>query len=71
MSKPFAPRQIIRCPLCNDGGRPQHIGHAVMLCECCGARFRVVFATLGKTGKKLGAIVKASAQFGSHGNGPK
>lgn len=71
MSKPFSPTQIIRCPLCRDGGVPQHIGHAVMLCECCGSRFRVVFATLGKTGRKLGEFVKHTAVFGSRGNAPK
>lgn len=71
MSKPFAPKHIIRCPLCRDGGTPQHIGHAVMLCECCGSRFRVVFATLGKTGDKLGKIVKAAVSFAPQLRSPK
>lgn len=71
MSKTFPSRQIVRCPLCHDGRQPQHIGHGVMLCECCGSTFRVVFATLGKTGHKLGRFVSETVSFGSQGNGPK
>jgi ribosomal protein L37AE/L43A len=65
MSRPFSPKVIVRCPLCHDGGRPQHIGHGVMLCECCDNTFRVVYATLGKTGKKLGEYVKNTVHFAS------
>jgi len=69
MSKTFSPRHIDRCPMCHDGKRPEHIGYGVMLCECCGSRFRVVFATLNKTGKALGEYVKATVSFGANKGG--
>jgi len=39
-----------------------------MVCECCGNKFRVVHASPGKTGKKLGAYVERTVHFAS---GPK
>lgn len=63
MSKTFSPSQIIRCPLCRDGGRPSHVINGVMLCESCGNRFRVVHATPGKTGVKLSRNVKERIVF--------
>jgi hypothetical protein len=65
MSNTFKPELIIRCPFCRDGAVPQHVGHGVMVCECCGKCFRVVYATRGKTGRKLGEIVAKNVQWGS------
>lgn len=65
MSRPFKVQQIKHCPLCNDPKQPQHMGHGVMWCECCGNRFRVVQASPGKTGKKLSQFLKETTTFGS------
>lgn len=63
MSKPFPANQIIRCPLCRDGGKPEHIGLSVFVCEACGNSFRVVMAAKN-TGKKLREIVNANTSWG-------
>lgn len=57
MSATISPRQIVRCPLCRDGGAPDHLDSGVMYCASCGQRYRVVSAVKGKTGKKLSAVL--------------
>ena len=42
---------------------PAAIGNAVMLCESCGAKFRVVSAMPRKTGSRLAEMVKQSHVF--------
>lgn len=63
MSASYPAAQIVRCPLCHDGARPQHIGNGVIVCESCGSSFRVVHAELGKTGLKLGKLVDAAVRW--------
>lgn len=63
MSRPFSWRQVIRCPLCRDGRKPQHVGNSVMLCECCGNRFRIVSAQVGKTGTRLGLEIDGKVRW--------
>ena len=71
MSRPYPTRQIVRCPLCHDGRTPQHIGHGVILCESCGAMYRVVHATKGNTGARLGEYVKQAVSFAPQKGGPR
>ena len=65
MSQPFKVVAIVRCPLCHDGKQPIHVGLGVMLCECCGNRFRVVHANPGRTGKKLDMYLRNKITFKS------
>lgn len=46
MSASFPVRHVVRCPLCYDGAKPQHLGRGVFVCECCGAHYRVLKAAL-------------------------
>lgn len=63
MSKPFQARAVVRCPLCYDWRPPAHVGNSVMVCEGCGNAYRVVSAQPGKTGAKLGAIIRESVRW--------
>lgn len=67
MSEAFRWQQIIRCPLCRDGASPEHVGNGVMLCECCGNIFRVVYASRNKTGTRLAKYVADRVQFAAEG----
>lgn len=64
MSRQYQVKQITRCPMCYCGGTPAHIGLGVMVCQGCGAHFRVVHAEKGNTGMKLGDIVSSTAVWG-------
>lgn len=57
MSQTISPRNILRCPLCMDGARPDHLDSGVIFCQACGQRYRVVSAAKGQTGKKLRAVL--------------
>lgn len=57
MSRAYQVKQVTRCPMCYCGAVPAHVGHGVLVCQGCGAHFRVVHAELGNTGAALGKIV--------------
>ena len=63
MSRAFRAEMVIRCPLCHDWREPAHVGNSVMVCEGCGQTYRVVYATPGNTGKKLGAMIRQSVRW--------
>lgn len=65
MSQAFSPRSVIRCPLCHDGAKPEHMGHGVSLCVACGNRFRVVHANRGRTGERLYAAIEQTTELTS------
>lgn len=58
MSASYPARSVVRCPLCYEHRQPAHVGQAVMVCEGCGNTFRVVSGKPGKTGAKLGAMIR-------------
>lgn len=69
MSRPYEARQIINCPMCPVRQQPAHIGHGVMVCQGCGAHFRVVHAEPRSTGRRLGEIVKCSVEWAKQSEG--
>lgn len=63
MSESYSAASVVRCPLCHVGAVPAHIGHSVFVCEACGRTFRVVRATAGKTGARLGKFTESTVKW--------
>jgi hypothetical protein len=63
VSAAYPASQIVRCPLCWEMSGPVHVGNSVFVHEACGQTFRVVMAQPGKSGARLGALIKASVKW--------